>query len=435
MASIADEDEITLVSMVAGLGSFEVVFPLLNELMSARPRSKIAFGAYFGAALLQGKQLMERFHWEDAYGLLAALARSLGEGAAPRAEPSAADDAMSIVALHNMLGTCSCMLQDHERGAWHFSNAQEAFYRARGTAGPPSSKKRGNSRRTDTSLAGRDLLQAAQMEQNLALAYEWQNKLDKAENHWNRYLDYLDQHAANPGSSPQPQAAPNSSPPYEGGAGGGRSYFPKLAFEATSRLADLYIKKEKWPAALSFLQRAQRLRPSDNDVLERLFQLYTQLKKTDEAKRVLRRLRELRLNDPQVELFEMDVRDFRLPDDIDKTLGDVRRILQSSPGEMRIEERAGAIINNMVPALERLGEQYTNQINKVIEQMRRLPSYQINWPLVRNVMRELEDKFFQLRRVAQKCLALLTSEDLRRDVNGLVTHCDRKIDQCHSLGE
>ena len=67
--------------------------------------------------------------------------------------------------------------------------------------------------------------------------------------------------------------------------------------------------------------------------------------------------------------------------------------------------------------------------------MRRLPSYQINWPLVRNVMRELEDKFFQLRRVAQKCLALLTNEDLRRDINNLVTHCDRKIDQCHSLGE
>jgi hypothetical protein len=143
----------------------------------------------------------------------------------------------------------------------------------------------------------------------------------------------------------------------------------------------------------------------------------------------------LRPNDAQVELFEMDVRDFRLPDDIDKTLGDVRRILQNSPGDTRVEERAGSIINNLVPALERLGEQYTSQINKVIEQMRRLPSYQINWPLVRNVMRELEDKFFQLRRVAQKCLALLTNEDLRRDINNLVTHCDRKIDQCHSLGE
>jgi hypothetical protein len=50
-------------------------------------------------------------------------------------------------------------------------------------------------------------------------------------------------------------------------------------------------------------------------------------------------------------------------------------------------------------------------------------------------MRDLEEKFFQLRRVGQKCLSLITNEELRRDVNSLISHCDRKIDQCHSLGE
>ena len=88
-------------------------------------------------------------------------------------------------------------------------------------------------------------------------------------------------------------------------------YLPKLAFEGMSRLADLFTKKEKWTTALGFLQRAHRVRPGDSDTLERLFHLYTQLKKPDEAKRILRRLREVRPNDPQVDLFEMDVREVR----------------------------------------------------------------------------------------------------------------------------
>ena len=438
LSSMTPEEEARLVTMLAGLGSFAVAFPLLNQLMTVRKQSPVAFRAYFGAALLQGKLLMDRFQWQDAHALLASLARNVGDETSPRLRGLPDDDnsAASIVVLYNMLGTCSCMLQEYERGAWHFRNAQEAFHRGHETGNSPGGKKR-NGAGSEASLSGPDILQAARLEQNLALAFEWQNKLDKAEDHWSRYFDYLDQCAAVPLAAIPVAASPEAesrSPPYEGGAGGGSS-IPTLAFEALSRLADLYTKKEKWSAALGFLRRAQRLRPADNDLLERLFQLYTQLKKKDEAKRLLRRLRELRPNDPQIELFEIDVRDFRMPEDIDKTLGDIRRILQTHAGDMRIEERAGVVINNLVPALERLGEQYTGQINKVIEQMRRLPSYQINWPLVRNVMRELEDKFFQLRRVAQKCLGLLTSDDLRRDINSLVTHCDHKIDQCHSIGE
>jgi hypothetical protein len=92
-------------------------------------------------------------------------------------------------------------------------------------------------------------------------------------------------------------------------------------------------------------------------------------------------------------------------------------------------------INNLMPFMDRLFEQWGGQITKVLEQMRRLPSYQINWPTVRDIMRDLEDKYVFLRRVAQKCLAHVTSEDTRREINRLITHCDRKIDQCHSLGE
>jgi hypothetical protein len=31
-------------------------------------------------------------------------------------------------------------------------------------------------------------------------------------------------------------------------------------------------------------------------------------------------------------------------------------------------------------------------------------------------------------------LAQITHDDLRRDLNRLIAHCDRKIDQCHTLG-
>ena len=74
-------------------------------------------------------------------------------------------------------------------------------------------------------------------------------------------------------------------------------------------------------------------------------------------------------------------------------------------------------------------------VEAVHDQMRRLPSYQINWPTVRDIMRDMEDKYLFLRRVAQKCLAHVTSEDVRKELHKLISHCDRKIDQCHSLGE
>ena len=45
-----------------------------------------------------------------------------------------------------------------------------------------------------------------------------------------------------------------------------------------------------------------------------------------------------------------------------------------------------------------------------------------------------KDQFAYLRRVAQKCLSQITHDDLRRDLNRLIAHCDRKIDQCHTLG-
>ncbi|MBI3407285.1 MAG: tetratricopeptide repeat protein [Planctomycetes bacterium] len=398
VGTLTAAEEARLVDLLGGLGQFDVAYPLLARLVAQRPHSVVAHAAYFGAALVEGKHLMDRFQWEEAYSLLAGVARKI-EGAGNKLE------ATSLICLNNMLGVCSSLMQDFERAAWYFRSAQDVFVKdvqaAAGLGNPRHVNERG-------------VYMGAMIEQNLALTAEWQGRFDRAEQHWNRYFDYLEHYF------------PISRPP---------EFLPRLAFEGLSRLADVFTRKEKWTSALGFLQRAHRIRPSDSDTLERLFHMYTQLKKTDEARRALKRLREIRPNDPQVELFELDVRDLRNPEDVERMLGDMRRVLQRFPGDMRVEERTTSMINNVIPTLERQGEQYTTQINKVIDQMRRLPSYQINWPVVRNVMRDLEEKFFQLRRVAQKCLSLVSADDLRRDLNSLIHHCDRKIDQCHSLGE
>jgi len=338
---------------------------------------------------------LDRCKWEEAYSLLAALARRLD------ANPLQLD-AANLLVLNNMLGVCSCMLQDYERGAWYFRTVQEIF------------QKDLQGGRWQRWLNRQGIYQGTWIEQNLALAYEWQGRLDKAEPHWNRYFDYLEHYAK------------QSMPP---------EYLTALAFEGLSRLADLYTKREKWSMALNCLQRAHRLRPNDSDTLERLFQLYTQLKRFDEARRLLRSLRESRPNDPQVELFELEVRDVRNVDDLDRLVVDVRRVLQKYQHDPPVEERVNAVVGSLAPLLERFADQFTGQVNKVVDQMRRLPSYQINWPMVRDVMRDMEDKFLFLRRIAQRTLTLLTNDDLRRDVNSLLHHCDRKIDQCHSLGE
>ena len=75
------------------------------------------------------------------------------------------------------------------------------------------------------------------------------------------------------------------------------------------------------------------------------------------------------------------------------------------------------------------------QVNRVVDQMRRLPNHQINWGVVREVMRDLEDRFTRIRRSAQRAAALVHQDDQRRLLTRLIHHCDRKVDQCHSLGE
>ena len=399
LGSISLDDEQRLLDMIVGLSPFEVVYRLLAKLVSARPNSEPAFKAYFGAALVQAKTLLDRCQWSDAEMLLAPLRRRL-DASRVRVDP------MFKIVILNMLGVCACMTQDIDKGLTQFRAAAEAFQRDFSSPGPAN--------KADRYLNGQGIYLGAWLEQNLALANETLNRMDLAEQHWNRYFDYLEYYI------------PRSLPP---------DFLGHLAFEGSSRLADLFSRKDRWGSAAHFLQRAHRIRPSDYETLERLFLMYTQLKRTDDARKILRRLREVRPNDPQTELFELEVREVRKLDDVDTLMTDLKRVSQRFPNDPRVEERGATLAHNAVPILERVADQYAGQVNKVVDQMRRLPSYQINWPTVRDIMRDMEDKYLFLRRVAQKCLAHITNDDSRRELHRLISHCDRKIDQCHSLGE
>jgi tetratricopeptide (TPR) repeat protein len=377
MPPLNPQDEQRLLGFIRGLGQFNVVFPLLRTLAIACPASPLVQEAFLEAGLVQAKKLAERCAWEEAEHLLAPLSRSAAEGQVRTTSRTLQ------VSLLNLLGVCECMLQDFDRGLRYFGAALK--------------------------LAGND----PWLHQNVALAYELQGRLEQADTHWNRYFDLLDQRVPAP-------SLPN--------------YLEKLAYEGLNRLADAYSKKDRWNSALPYLQRAHRLRPQDTDTLERLFHLYNQVKRPEDARRTLRRLRELRPDEPQFELYELDLREVRTLEDIDRMLGDIRRTLNKYPNDMRVEERAVNMVGNVIPLMGRMCDQLTDQLSKIVDQVRRLPNYQINWPAVRDVMRDLHDEFQKLRRITNKCLGLVTNDEHRRIIRDLSDHIDRKIELCQSMG-
>src|SRR5262249_56640220 len=134
--------------------------------------------------------------------------------------------------------------------------------------------------------------------------------------------------------------------------------------EGLNPRADAYQRKDRWNSALPYLQRAHRLRPQDPETLERLFHLYTQVKRPEDARRTLRRLREMRPNDPQFELYELDLREVKTLEDIDRMLADIRKTMGKYPNDARVEERAVNMVGNVIPLMGRMCDQLTDQLSK-----------------------------------------------------------------------
>ena len=372
LAELTAADETRLLKVVRSLGQLDTAHVLLKTLTEARPRSVDVREAYLEAVLVKAKETVDRCAWTEAELLLRPLAR----------EKSGSRGIQ--VALLNLLGCCACMTQDFDSGIKCFASAIKL------TPNDP------------------------RLHQNLALTYELKGELAQADPYWNRYFDLLDDHV------PAPSDIPN--------------YIEQLSYESLGRLAARYSEREKWSSALSYVQRAQHLRPNDPDTLERLFHLYNQAKRPQDARRTLENLRRLRPGEPQYELYELDIIEVKGLNDIEKLLSEIDRILKRYPNDARVEERAVTMVGNVIPLMGNLCDQLTDQMTKVIDQVRNLPNYQINWSAVREVMRDLLREFQKLRRITGKCLPLVNNDEHRRIVRDLADHIDKKMEACRSMG-
>jgi Flp pilus assembly protein TadD len=372
LAEIAPEDEQRLLRVVRSLGQMDTVHTLLRTLADVRQRSGPVREAYVEAVLIKAKELMDRCNWTEAELLLRPLARDRSAGC------------NNQMALLNLLGCCACLTQDFDTALTYFHAVIK--------------------------LAGND----PRLQQNMALCYELQGDMAQAQPYWDRYFELLD------GKLPAPRDVPN--------------YRDVLAFESLHRLATRYTEKEKWNTALGYVQRANRLRPDDPETLERLFHLYNHAKRPDDARKVLAGLRRARPNDPQLDLYELDLIEVKNLSDIERLLLDIDAILKKHPGDARVEERAVGMVGNVVPLMGSLCDQLTDQMSKVIDQVRHLPNYQINWSAVREVMRDLLKEFQKLRRITGKCLPLVTSDEHKRIIRDLAEHIDKKMEACRSMG-
>jgi tetratricopeptide (TPR) repeat protein len=372
LAELTPNEEKRLLEVVRSLGALDTVMHLLKTLTEARPRSVLVREAYVEAVLVKAKELMDRCSWTEADLLLRPLARDRGTSRANQ------------IALLNLMGVCSCLTQDFDTASRNFTAAVKLL---------PNDPR---------------------LHQNMALTYEFKGELTQADPHWNRYFDLL---------SDEVPVPPDSS-----------HYLETLGYESLVRLATRYSEKEKWSSALGYMQRAQQLRPNDTDTLERLFHLYNQAKRPQDGRRTLDQLRRLRPGEPQYELYELDLIEVKVLNDIERLLTEIDRILKRHPNDARVEERAVSMVGNVIPLMGNLCDQLTEQMSKVVDQVRHLPNYQINWAAVREVMRDLLKEFQKLRRITGKCLPLVHSEEHRRIVRDLTDHIDKKMEACRSMG-
>jgi tetratricopeptide (TPR) repeat protein len=371
LADLTADDEKRLLAIARDLGHLDAAVSLLKTLSIARPSSVAIREAYLEVVLVKAKDLIDRCTWTEAELLLRSVSR---DTSGPRGHR---------VALLNLLGCCACLTQDFDGAVRHFGDAVK--------------------------LAGND----PRLHQNLALTFELQSDLSRADPHWNRYFDLLDVRTPGPVDIPD--------------------YPEALAFQGLRRLADRYREKEKWTQALGYVQRARVLRPEDPEILEQLFMLFNQVKKPQDARKTLDRLRELRPDDPQLDLYELDLTEVKSLSDIERLLTDIEHVLKRFPGDARVEERAVGMVGNVIPLMGSLCDQLTDQMSKVVDQVRHLPNYQINWSAVREVMRDLVKEFQKLRRITGKCLPLVKNDEHRRVVRDLSDHIDKKMEACRSM--
>jgi tetratricopeptide (TPR) repeat protein len=366
VAALPPAEESRLLDLVRGIGQVETAVQVLQAWQS-RSASPAVRQARFEAGLLAARVLFDRCEWSGAEKALNSL---------PRHDDAAAEEP----ALRNLLGCCAALNQDFDGAATHFNAALRSVP-------------------TDLNI-----------HQNLALAHEWQGKLTEAGPFWNRYFDLVERRRTwDPARADE---------------------WSRLAHDGLLRLSQRHAEKQQWPQALAYVERAAPLMPENVDTLERMFHLYNHNRQTDRARTTLRRMQQLRPNDPNFELYELDLIEIRETGDLERWVGELIRIRNLHPHNSRVEERVGTMIGNLLPLLSKIGDQLSNQLHKVARQVRELPNYQINWTAVHEVMRDLRRDFQRLRRIGGDCMNLVSNAEQRRLLREFLEYLDRKIDYC-----
>ena len=379
LAGVSEEIESRILYLLKSVGKLDTIYPLIRALARGRNKSSEVQRIYLEVVLLKAKSLHDRCKWEEASKLLEPLTRFMETvGSAP----SSVSQEMRLAFL-NLQGCFATMLQEYEKALRCFTSALK--------------------------LVPHD----PWLHQNLALTYELMGRMDQADKHWGSFFDLLNT------NTPAPPI-PN--------------YLETLAYTSLHRMAETYNRMEQWGSALGYLQRAYRLRPRDHDTLDKLFQLYIQIRRIDDARRMLRNMRELRPNDPQLDLYELDLREIRSLEDMDRILSDLQQIINKYPGDARVEDRAVQFVGNFVPLIGRKCDQLSQKLAHIVDQVRGLPNYKINWPVVHDEMSYMRKEFQNLRKIANKCLSSVQHDEHRRVIRDLIALIEGKIDICISMG-
>lgn len=369
-----ENDENQLLKLIRSIGHMDAVYALLKAFVSIRPQSSTVREAYYEGVLLKARYLMQRCNWSDAQNVLSTLVHQKNVSRSHQ------------VAMQNLLGCCACVTQDFDKAIHHFQSALK--------------------------IQPDDL----RLNHNLALTLEFNARLNQAANHWDDVFDLL-----NSRDFTGPEEIDDFQHQFE--------------YEALIRLAGEFTEKARWNQVLTYLHRAHRLRPEDVDLMERLFHVYQQAEQPNNARKMLDRMRDRNPNDPQLELYELDLVDVRGLADIEYLLTEIEDILHRYPDDHRVRDRAVGMVSNVIPLMSNLCEQLNEQLDKVYRQVRNLPKYQIDWDALNEIMRDLAKEFRKLKRITAKCLPLVTHEEHKQIVRELQEHIEDKIEACRRLME
>ena len=148
---------------------------------------------------------------------------------------------------------------------------------------------------------------------------------------------------------------------------------------------------------------------------------------------MLRRLQHMRPNEPQVEMFELELIELNNLDNCNRVLAGIEALNVKYPNDCRMAERQGQLVGGVITYLRRLSRQVSEQLDRAAARVRRLPSFKVDWPEMKHYLRDLRSRMQRMKKTVARCLPLAVSEQHRRDLQQLLRHADQELEHCRTL--